>query len=38
MLAGDASGSASGTLTASRKNIYLDSGTQMVMGISAATK
>jgi hypothetical protein len=36
MLAGDASGSASGMLTASRKNIHLDSGTQMVMGVAAA--
>lgn len=35
MLAGDASASASGTLTASRKNIHLDSGTQMVMALSA---
>ena len=34
MLAGDASGSASGTLTASRKNIHLDSGTQLVMGVA----
>jgi hypothetical protein len=36
MLAGDASGSASGTLTASRKNIHLDSGTRMVLGLSGA--
>jgi co-chaperonin GroES (HSP10) len=36
MLAGNASGSASGTLTASRRNIHLDSGTQMVMGLSGA--
>ena len=36
MLAGDATGSASGTLTASRKNIHLDSGTQIVLGLSAA--
>lgn len=36
MLAGDASGSASGTLTAARKNIHLDSGTQMMMNLSAA--
>jgi hypothetical protein len=36
LLAGDASGSASGTLTASRKNIHLDSGTQIIMGVSGA--
>ena len=38
MLAGDVSSSASGTLTASRKNIHLDSGTQMVMSLSSAAK
>ncbi len=36
MLAADASGSASGMLTASRKNVHLDSGTQMVMGLSGS--
>lgn len=36
MLSGDATGSASGTLTASRRNIHLDSGTQLVMSLSAA--
>jgi hypothetical protein len=29
-----ASGSASGTLSASKKNVHLDSGTQMVLGVS----
>lgn len=36
MLAGDATGSASGMLSASRQNIHLDGGTQMVLGLSAA--
>jgi hypothetical protein len=36
MLHGDASGSASGMLSASNQNIHLDSGTQMVVGIAAA--
>lgn len=36
MLAGDASGTASGTLSAANKNVHLDSGTQMVLGIAAA--
>jgi hypothetical protein len=36
LLAGDATGAASGTLTATRKNVHLDSGTQMVLGIAAA--
>lgn len=36
MLAGSAAGSSSGTLTASRKNVHLDSGTEMVVGISGA--
>lgn len=36
MLAGGASGSASGMLSASRKNVHLDSGTQMVLGVSSA--
>lgn len=35
MLAGDASGSASGMLSASRKNVHLDSGTQMVLAVSS---
>lgn len=38
MLAGDATGMASGTLTATRKNVHLDSGTQMVLGIAAAAQ
>ncbi len=37
MLAGDATGATSGTLSASRKNVHLDSGTQLVMGVAAAT-
>jgi hypothetical protein len=36
MLNGDATGSASGMLSAANKNVHLDSGTQMVLGISAA--
>jgi hypothetical protein len=36
MLHGDASGAASGMLSASNQNIHLDSGTQMVVGIAAA--
>jgi hypothetical protein len=36
MLAGSATGSTSGTLTASRKNVHLDSGTQMVLGVAGA--
>lgn len=36
MLAGDASGSTSGMLSASRRNVHLDSGTQMVLGVSSA--
>jgi len=36
MLAGDASGATSGTLSASRKNVHLDSGTQIVLGVAAA--
>ena len=36
MLNGDASGSASGMLTAANKNVHLDSGTQMVLGVTAA--
>ncbi len=37
MLAGDATGATSGTLSASRKNVHLDSGTRMVLGVSSAT-
>ena len=36
MLRGDAAGSASGMLSASNKNIHLDSGTQLVLGIAAS--
>jgi hypothetical protein len=36
MLNGTAAGSASGTLSAANKNIHLDSGTQMVLGVAAA--
>ena len=36
MLAGDASGRASGMLSASKQNVHLDGGTQMVLGVSAA--
>lgn len=36
MLAGDATGATSGTLSASRKNVHLDSGTQIVLGVAAA--
>lgn len=36
MLAGDATGSTSGTLSASRKNVHLDSGTQIILGVAAA--
>jgi hypothetical protein len=36
MLAGDATGTASGMLSAAKQNVHLDSGTQMVLGISAA--
>lgn len=36
MLNGEAAGSASGMLSAAKKNIHLDSGTQMVLGIAAA--
>jgi hypothetical protein len=35
MLNSNATGAASGMLTASRRNIHLDSGTQMVLGIAA---
>lgn len=36
MLAGDATGSASGMFSAANKNVHLDSGTQMVLGVAAA--
>lgn len=36
MLNGDAAGSTSGTLSSSNRNVHLDSGTQMVLGIAAA--
>jgi hypothetical protein len=36
MLRGDAAGSASGMLSATNKNIHLDSGTQLVLGIAAS--
>lgn len=35
MLSGDAVGSASGMLSATNRNIHLDSGTQMVLGVAA---
>jgi len=37
MLAGDASGATSGTLSASHKNVHLDGGTQVMLGVSSAT-
>lgn len=36
MLRGDATGSASGMLSATNKNIHLDSGTQIVLGVAAS--
>jgi hypothetical protein len=36
MLAGDATGTASGMLSASKQNVHLDSGTMMVLGITSA--
>ena len=38
MLDGNTSGSASGVLSAAKKNIHLDSGTQMVVGVVASGK
>lgn len=35
MLAGDASGSTSGTLSAAKQNVHLESGTQVVLGVVA---
>jgi hypothetical protein len=34
MLAGDATGKASGTLSATNQNVHLDGGTQMVLGVA----
>lgn len=34
MLAGDATGRSAGTLSASKQNIHLDNGTQMVLGVA----
>lgn len=36
MLSSSAAGGASGTLSAARQNVHLDSGTQMVVGLAAA--
>ena len=36
MLAGDATGSTAGTLSASKRNVHLDSGTQLTLAVSAA--
>ncbi len=36
MLNSNAAGGASGTLTAAKRNVHLDSGTQMVVGVAAA--
>ena len=36
MLAGDASGAASGTFSAAKRNFHLDSGTQLTVAVSAA--
>lgn len=36
MLSSDAAGAASGTLSSANRNIHLDSGTQMVLGVAAA--
>jgi hypothetical protein len=38
LLSGDANGSASGMLSATNRNVHLDSGTQMVLGIAAAAQ
>lgn len=38
LLSGDATGSASGMLSATNRNVHLDSGTQMVLGIAAAAQ
>lgn len=38
MLSGDATGAISGMLSATGKNVHLDSGTQMVLGIVAVTQ
>lgn len=36
MLAGDASGATSGTLSASKRNVHLDGGTQLVLGVAVS--
>lgn len=36
MLGGDITGSASGVVSAANRNVHLDSGTQMVLGVAAA--
>jgi hypothetical protein len=36
MLAGDASGRAAGTLSATKQNVHLDGGTQMKLGVASA--
>ena len=36
MLSGDATGSASGTLSAADRNVHLDSGSQLVLGVATA--
>jgi len=38
MLAGDATGAASGTLTATNRNVSLSSGTQLVLGLAASAQ
>lgn len=38
MLSGDTTGAAAGMLTANNRNVHLDSGTQMVLGIAAAAQ
>lgn len=38
VLSGDATGTASGMLSATRKNVHLDSGTQMVLGIGGTVQ
>lgn len=38
LLSGDATGSASGMLSATNRNVHLDSGTQMVLGVAAAAQ
>ena len=38
MLSGDATGTAAGMLSATNRNVHLESGTQMVLGIAAAAQ